>query len=113
MMATKGDLGTEHTKHFHYFVTEQIQRGIARLAYLPGKIIPADGLTKPLTGPAGRAWALRLLGHRDPNLAQVRGGGLDRVPERAAGTQQRPQPRSQGLTTQSGTRRHRKRPSWD
>jgi len=93
-VATKGDLGTKRTKHFtvrHYFFTEQIQRGTARLAYLPGKIIPEDGLTKPLTGPAGRAWAFRLLGHRDPNLAQVRGGVLDRVPERAAGTQQRPQ----------------------
>jgi hypothetical protein len=84
-MANKGELGTKRTKHFtvrHYHVTDLITKGLIALSYEPGSLILADGLTKPLTGPAGRTWGYTILGLRsEPALpCSARGGLSDLIP---------------------------------
>ena len=68
MMAQKSELGTKRTKHFtvrHYFIKSHLDEGNIQLSYYPGETLLADGLTKPLIGPAGRTWAKALLNGHD------------------------------------------------
>jgi hypothetical protein len=44
-----------HTKHIsvpYHYVREQVDLGTIQIKYLPTRLMPADGLTKPLTGVA-------------------------------------------------------------
>ena len=82
-LANRGDLGSKRTKHFtvrHYFVTDQIRRGFISLQHIPGTVIHADGLTKPLPGSHAYDWAREILkGHvifPPPNDALNQGGVL-------------------------------------
>jgi hypothetical protein len=70
------------TKHilvpFHY-VREQVEQGIIHVEYLPTHLMPADGLTKPLTGIAFQRF-VKMLGLLSTPLsgdAEQSGGVLD------------------------------------
>jgi hypothetical protein len=70
-----------HTKHIlvpYHYVREQVEEGCISIEYIPTRLMPADGLTKPLTGVAFDRFVsmLGLCNTPDSQVAPQSGGVL-------------------------------------